>query len=68
MVACVCNRVFKAVDVPKDGFLNEQNVAAGLLDLLDNVEYVLPFVTQHAVHLCVVRHYHLIVHLLHVTT
>ena len=42
---CVCNRVLKAVDVPKDGFLNEQNVAASLLDLLDNVEYVLSFVT-----------------------
>jgi len=48
---------------PEYGLLYEQDVTAGLLHLFDNVEYVLALITQHTVHLGVVRYYHLVVHL-----
>jgi len=49
--------------VPENGFLYEKDIAAGFLHLLDNVEDVLTFIAQHAVHLSVVRDNHLVVHL-----
>ena len=51
--------------VPEDGLLYQQDIAAGLLHLLDNVEDILTLIAKHAVHLCVVGYDHLIVHLSH---
>ncbi len=47
----------------QDGLLDQDDRGAGLLDGLADVEDVLPLVPQHAVHLCVVRHDHLVVQL-----
>lgn len=49
--------------VPQDGLLDEQHGAAGFLNLFDQVEDVSPLLTEHTVHLSVVRHHNLIVHL-----
>lgn len=49
--------------VPQDGFLDEQDSAAGFLNLFDQVEDVSSLLAEHTVHLSVVRHHNLIVHL-----
>ena len=45
--------------VAEDGLLDEENIAAGLLDLLDNVEDVGALLPQHAIHCRVVGYDHL---------
>ena len=62
--ACVCGsmRVWAGC-IPEDGLLDEQDVAARLLDLLHQVEDVGPLLPQDPVHLGVVRHHDLVVHL-----
>lgn len=49
--------------LPEDGLLDEQDVAARLLDLFDQVEDVGTLLAQHTVHLGIVRHHYLVVHL-----
>lgn len=48
---------------PENGFLDEKHIAAGLLDLLDDLQDVVSLLPQHSVHLGVVGHYHLVLHL-----
>lgn len=49
--------------VSEDGFLDQQDVAASLLDLLAQGQEVLTFFLQDLVHLSVVVYYDLVVHL-----
>lgn len=49
--------------LPEDGFLDEKDVTAGFLNLFDQVEDVSSLLTEHAVHLCVIRHHDLVIHL-----
>ncbi len=48
---------------PENGLLYEQHAAARLLNLLTDVENVLPLFTQDTVHLGIVGDYHLVFHL-----
>lgn len=49
--------------LPEDRFLDEQDVAAGFLNLFDQVEDVSSLLAEHTVHLCIIRHHDLVVHL-----
>ena len=40
--------------LPQNRFLDEQNVAARLLDLFHDVKNILAFLSQYTVHLCIV--------------
>lgn len=51
------------MNVPQDGLLNEQHIAPSLLDLLHQVQDVGSLLTQHSVHLGIIRNNDLIVHL-----
>lgn len=48
---------------PENRFLYKQHIAAGFLDLLADVQDVLSLFLKYAIHLAVVRHYHLVLHL-----
>lgn len=49
--------------VPEDGLLDEQNITASLFDLFHHVKDVRTLLTQHTIHLSIVRHHDLVVHL-----
>lgn len=51
--------------VPENGLLDEEDVALGLLDLLDHVQQVGPLLLEDLVHLPVVIDHNLVFHLFH---